>query len=821
MKKVLLVLFLLIFSTVHADFNKSEPVGPGVIYHHVFKEVGPWHIHVLEIDLTNPWITLETVKAQDKLSALERTSSMAGRNIFENHTVIGAINGDFYDGNGTPIGAQVRNGILLKRPTTRSVFGITSDKVPLIDVLGFQGLIRPETGPVLNVNGVNETRGTNQLVIYNRYFGDKTATNQWGTEIITELISADPAVNDTIFVRVLTKDSTMVAGTGNNNIPAGGMVISGHGTMATALNEQVFSGDTVAVLLNLMPVQDRISQLVGGTPRIIRDGQQSVEWAKENIGSAFASDRHPRTAMGMNSDSTKIFMFVVDGRQGGYSVGMSLYEFADYMLGWGIYQGVNLDGGGSTTMVLRDQVANSPSDAGGERSVSNSVQIISSAPVGPLAHLSIHPDEVYMMHSTRVQFDYNGFDQYYNPVTADPGSITWQADARIGEIDANGLFTAASRHDSGYVYVQSGDILDSALVYITKIGSIRVMPDPVILEVGQQQSMVAETRDSYGHLVQLAPAEYQWSVEGDIGTIAALGMFTALKTGLGRITAMYDSVMGHATVKVGIADETILDDFSDTDNWTLTGLRIDPGQSSLSADSSKFVSPPAAGRLDYTLIPGGTSVLYLDCNMPVSGTPVAVGLHVYGDGKKHWLRSEFLDADGEKFLINFTDEATGIDWQDEWKYIEIPFSNAIAHWSNSTATLDFPVTWTRIYLAEANEQKKDSSIIWLDDFKARYLSTGIEKGHGQLPDKFRLEQNYPNPFNPETTIAYELAQRGKVVLEIYDVAGQKVATLVDDNQAAGLHKIAWKTDGQASSIYFCRLKFNDYLVGSRKMVLLK
>ena len=64
---------------LNADSIKSTPVGPGIIHHHETITSGPWEIQVLEIDRTNPWIQLETVKANDVLNAYERTSSMASR----------------------------------------------------------------------------------------------------------------------------------------------------------------------------------------------------------------------------------------------------------------------------------------------------------------------------------------------------------------------------------------------------------------------------------------------------------------------------------------------------------------------------------------------------------------------------------------------------------------------------------------------------------------------------------------------------------------------------------------------------------------------
>jgi hypothetical protein len=87
---------------------------------------------------------------------------------------------------------------------------------------------------------------------------------------------------------------------------------------------------------------------------------------------------------------------------------------------------------------------------------------------------------------------------------------------------------------------------------------------------------------------------------------------------------------------------------------------------------------------------------------------------------------------------------------------------------------------------------------------------------GQL----RLEQNTPNPFNPSTDIAFTLAERGRVRLGIYNVRGQRIATLVDRVMNAGGHTATWEAKGMPSGIYFYRLE-SDKQSLMRKMVLLK
>jgi hypothetical protein len=75
-----------------------------------------------------------------------------------------------------------------------------------------------------------------------------------------------------------------------------------------------------------------------------------------------------------------------------------------------------------------------------------------------------------------------------------------------------------------------------------------------------------------------------------------------------------------------------------------------------------------------------------------------------------------------------------------------------------------------------------------------------------LPKSTRLDQNYPNPFNPRTTIRYALVEDGHVLLSIYDVRGRRVATLVDQNQSAGEHRLVFDADKLASGVYFYQLK---------------
>ena len=87
-------------------------------------------------------------------------------------------------------------------------------------------------------------------------------------------------------------------------------------------------------------------------------------------------------------------------------------------------------------------------------------------------------------------------------------------------------------------------------------------------------------------------------------------------------------------------------------------------------------------------------------------------------------------------------------------------------------------------------------------------------------NSYVLYQNYPNPFNPITTIRYELPQDGQVTIDIFDILGQKVGTIVNEYKKADRYEVTFSSTGLASGVYIYQLRVNDFIT-SKKMVLLK
>ena len=454
-----------------AEKNSFSPIGPQAWHHTVYRQAGDfpinrsgtpgWVIHVVEFDLRHPFLQLETVKAGDHLQGKERTSMMAARRDYEKHRVVAAINGDYDTGNGVPINLQMRNGEIVRQPTAHSIFALSAAEKPLINFLSLTGSLQSKQKFWQTLHGFNRVRNANELIFYNHYFGANTNTNNFGSEIRLKPLEKF-SINDTIRAVV----GEFHRHIGSAPLDASTYVISAHGAGESWLHRNISAGDTIKFVWRIPETRWQLVEAIGGLPRLVRDGRISIETHTEGGGESFTHNRHPRTAIGFNADTSRFFFVTVDGRQPGYSEGMTLPELASFMRELSCVQALNLDGGGSTTMVVRGNVANRPSDPTGERAVANALLLICTAPPGKLAHLDIPISTVRLNAGEKFDFNMTATDNFYNPLNLTDENVSWKTSKRFGRIDHRGLFTAGTRADSGFVFAHRNQARDSAKVIV-------------------------------------------------------------------------------------------------------------------------------------------------------------------------------------------------------------------------------------------------------------------------------------------------------------------------------------------------------------------
>jgi hypothetical protein len=181
---------------------------------------------------------------------------------------------------------------------------------------------------------------------------------------------------DTVLYRA--KVAAPVTTGGGTAIPATGAVLSATGSKARDLIAVLAStGGLVKVHSRLDSWSSAPQTVVGGWPRVVAGGRNVgvLSDSLEGTFPRFSSNRHPRSALGITRDSSTLLMVVVDGRRP-WTVGMTLAELGEAMLSLGAWDGMNLDGGGSSTLWIRGRVVNAPSDANGERSVGNALFVV-------------------------------------------------------------------------------------------------------------------------------------------------------------------------------------------------------------------------------------------------------------------------------------------------------------------------------------------------------------------------------------------------------------------------------------------------------------
>ena len=364
----------------------SREVRPGVTYSYVFSKRGPWRIHVLEIDLRHSELEIEAARALDKLFGREPTSSIARRHDSNERTVVAALNADFFDlatgenENNNVVEAEFVKGTKMTETPNdifdniHSQFALSISRKPFLDRFAFVGRVFWTQGIASDLNGVNDAPRSNSLVLFNHYYGGSTPTDTVKMDIKELPLREIRKDHDTAYAVVAGKVTS-----GATAIGDGMLVLSGYNLQ----NPNVFSsanvGDTVRIWLGTNPDHGTPKTIVGGWPRIVLNGKNIGASADSIEGTfpRFSAQRNPRSGVGFSIDSTTVYFLAVDGRQTS-SAGMTLVEFADLMISQGAYQGLNLDGGGSTTFVLEGKIMNSPSDATGERPVGNCLLLTAS-----------------------------------------------------------------------------------------------------------------------------------------------------------------------------------------------------------------------------------------------------------------------------------------------------------------------------------------------------------------------------------------------------------------------------------------------------------
>ena len=272
------------------------------------------------------------------------------------HKALAAINGGFFEMVGTfrgeSVGALKIDGEWISEPEQgRAAIGfrvVNGNIEAYIDRIALQQALVLLSGRTLLIDGMNRSRGRNELVIYRPHFHSVTLTTPDGVEVVVkkgEVIS--------------TRDRE-----GSSRIPPDGYVLSASGKKRTELLEHIVKGDAVQIRERIIPERVGDSNLwasfthiIAGGPLLLQDGTAppTQAYAREGFDQAFHSFWHPRTAIGKKADGTLLFV-TITAAEAGARRGVKLPRLAELFLEWGATDALNLDGGNSSMLIIRDEV---------------------------------------------------------------------------------------------------------------------------------------------------------------------------------------------------------------------------------------------------------------------------------------------------------------------------------------------------------------------------------------------------------------------------------------------------------------------------------
>ncbi|HNY10778.1 MAG TPA: phosphodiester glycosidase family protein [Candidatus Wallbacteria bacterium] len=319
------------------------------------KKSGDVPVHVIRVDLNQKKVNPKIVLANDKLGSQGTLTE-----ICKNHGAVAGVNGSFFDmKTHAAVGYLMIDGKSIQAPLivkARTTFGITKDDRVMIGKPKFRRRIRPEGEFFSMIDGINRAWTYGDIIIYTAEYGKKIEAPKGGlcfkfdgAGVVTEVFK------------------------GKESIPEeGGILAVSEAHIHRFQNTK--AGTKIMFTQTLMSPWDQVKDAFGSGMLLVTDGQITFDQSREEVGQYLMGDA-PRTAVGLTANN-ELVMVVADGRGKGYR-GVDFDEIAQIMIDCGCTDAIALDGGGSSTLVYKDEILNTVSEKGGvQRKIANALVLL-------------------------------------------------------------------------------------------------------------------------------------------------------------------------------------------------------------------------------------------------------------------------------------------------------------------------------------------------------------------------------------------------------------------------------------------------------------
>ena len=720
----------LLFSPYEETLAAS--VSQGV--YHDSKSTGNGTVHELSINLNQPYTTVD-LGLPRPITKRTTVPELARERTHKEHHVVGAVNASFFHlSTGVPSYLLMKNSVIHHLGSISSqandfmyepaAFGMLADNRPQIAPYRLSPVITVGNEK-LTPTSYNRERQNDELIFYTSNWAySHTRTNPFGVEVVVE---TPRSVNENVTLGVPIQGKVIgIRPYGQKTsaaVPANGrgFVLSATGRQASALTK-LKKGDTVQLAYEVDERWKDARFMIASGPRLVQNGRAALSIDPR---SPRATERTARTAVATNKARDRVFLVTVD-RNGGRT-GMTMQEFANYLVSIGAHEALNLDGGGSTTMVTRrygdvyPTLTNKPMY--GLRPINATLEAISTAPYGKPVDIQVEQAEkgkVAVGASVGFRIT-RAIDEYQNVL--DPKAIDLQLKSATHGTIENNRFVATKPGRGTVVADAHGQTVRIPVHVTDAIDDLQIAPEVIYSGPNETVSLRAKAIFQKENVIFNDDA-IQWTVSPNVGTLDGKVFRASNEKATGTLTASYGSVK--KTIPVHVLTEPVrVGSFEAIDGFQASSERA------RAAIALERTIQPAHGdgslRLDYDFTSAsGTAAAYVNwkAGYAISGSPKAIGLWVYGNGERHWLRGTIEDGNGNMFPIDFTKNG-GLDWFG-WKYVEAHVPNYVQ-----------PMTLKQVYLVEPTPSRQTKGSILIDAMHLRYNAEPF------TPPAFTVEQGTP------------------------------------------------------------------------------
>ena len=767
----------------------------------------PLVVSVLEVDVTNPYVDVMTVLSNDSLRGLEQPTRMATRKSNDQQQVFGGVNADFFivDGadQGLSVNGQILDGQLAKVPhSSRPVIAFDRTKQGFIDVMSFAGVVS-FGGENAAISGVNSSRGEDDLILFNQYQGNSTHTNVYGTEVIVSLPNGEWKVNEPLVCTVEEVQSNM----GDADLLPGKAVLSGHGTSAEFLNG-LQENDEIELEVNISMSSDPsaaadLLELVGGDRVILNNGNVvDNDWPQ----------LHPRTAAGISKDKTKAFLAVVDGRDSQVSIGVSTKQLADIMKLAGASKAINLDGGGSSTLVVRDEIVNSPS-GGYERSVANGLFFASTAPDGEAVDFKLNAESFSIPYGQKETIKASTFNEHNDVVNyLDASGVSYYVEGGIGTVDQNGEFSASGAIGDGVIIGEWNGKKDTVFVTVEPTETLTFAIHNLTIDHlnSYQFDVYGQATDGTYYPMSNDLLSFE-STDTSVGEVDEEGVFTGKEDGTVTIRTFIENseLDDECVINVEIGKgHVLLDDFSDPSSWSVLKSFVSD------VDLSRDVYPGTNQemlKVDYTMTYAGrTASIILNKDIEVYGMPDSLLLEAGGSGYENSFILSLDHSQGLCVIPSFSSE----DFQE--------FQTPIK--TDMIAQEDYPVPFKSVRITLEKDESYVSGetyegTLYLNALKAVYPEKGVPSYFNAPKSVNKDFTIFPNPARHDLYVKSGLDFDSRLVFSLVSMSGQLVKKVELDGFVRG-SVFPVPLGGVSEGVYLLQIsdQYNE-LLKSEKVVI--